>query len=75
MNGMWHKRNDFVNIKTTVGTIINRPKKYNQKTTSFISSHLSFLCGRNEVLNPSVTAKPCHLPLTREANVQDRKLI
>ena len=27
---MSHKRNDFVNVKTTVGTIINRPKIYNQ---------------------------------------------
>ena len=25
-----HKRNDFVNAKTTTGTIINRPKMYNQ---------------------------------------------
>ena len=27
---MSHKRNDFVNAKATVGTIINRPKMYNQ---------------------------------------------
>ena len=27
---MLNKRNDFVNAKTTVGTIINRPKMYNQ---------------------------------------------
>ena len=27
---MSHKRNDFLNVQTTVGTIINRPKMYNQ---------------------------------------------
>ena len=30
-----HKRNDFANVKTTVGTIINRPKKFNQSNLFF----------------------------------------